>query len=207
MTSNYNSIAPFYDLLSKAVFGDAIINAQKFFLAEIPAKSTVLIVGGGTGWILEEIAKVHSEGLLIVYVEPSEKMISMSGKRNKGFNKVIFINETVQEAELYNHFDIVITSFLFDNFSSNTLHQVFQKINRHLVSGALWLFADFQQLKKRVLWQTLLLKVMYLFFKLVCGIEANKLPDTAALFYQYNYKSVSSKTFFRNFIFSCVYKK
>jgi ubiquinone/menaquinone biosynthesis C-methylase UbiE len=207
MTSNYNNIASFYDFLSKMVFGNAIINAQRFLVEAIPAKSTVLIVGGGTGWILEEIAKVHSEGLEIAYVEPSEKMVSMSEKRNAGFNEVIFINKTVEEVEFPNHFDIVITPFLFDNFSSITSNQVFQKIDGCLVPDGVWLFVDLQPIKKGVLWQHMLLKIMYLFFKLVCQIEANSLHDTTVLFHQYKYKLISSRTFFKNFICSSVYKK
>jgi ubiquinone/menaquinone biosynthesis C-methylase UbiE len=207
MKGNYNSIAPFYDFLSKAVFGTAIVNAQRFLIQMIPPKSIVLIVGGGTGWILEEICKVHQEGLQIVYVEPSEKMIAISRKRNAAGNKVSFINDAIPEAALNGSFDAVITPFLFDNFSGQTAQRVFDKIDRLLAPEGLWLFTDFQLVRKSVLWQLIMLKIMYLFFRIVCRIEAHHLPDTDALFHQHEYRLKSSQTFFKNFICSSAYRK
>ncbi|GEO07918.1 class I SAM-dependent methyltransferase [Segetibacter aerophilus] len=207
MKGNYNSIAPFYDFLSKAVFGTAIVNAQQFLIQTIPPKSIVLIVGGGTGWILEEICKVHAEGLQIVYVEPSEKMVAISKKRNAGGNKVSFINEAIQDAAPNNKFDVVITPFLFDNFLPPTAQWVFEKIDRLLVPEGSWLFADFQLVRKSAWWQFIMLKIMYLFFRIVCRIEANHLPDTDVLFDQHEYKLIRSQTFFKNFICSFTYRK
>ncbi|MCW3108892.1 MAG: hypothetical protein JWQ09_3398 [Segetibacter sp.] len=207
MKGNYNNVATFYDRLSRFIFGDAIVNAQKLLVQSIDANSTILIIGGGTGWILEEIAKKHSEGLHITYVEISEKMIALSKKRDFGSNKVIFINKSIQDIQINQRFDIVITPFLLDNFSTGTTNIVFGKVHQCLLPDGLWLFADFQLTKDTHFWQKTLLKTMYFFFKFLCGIEANRLPDTNTLFEKYQYKKLSSKSFFKNFICSLVYKK
>ncbi len=80
MPTNYNKIAKYYDLISRLVYGKAIIKAQVSLLKFIPANSSVLIIGGGTGWVLEELAKIHQEGLTIIYVENSSKMIALAQK-------------------------------------------------------------------------------------------------------------------------------
>lgn len=207
MKGNYNTIAPFYDRLSRVFYGRAIVNAQKFLVEAISANSTILIIGGGTGWILEEITNQHAKGLQITYIDITKKMIELSMKRNVGSNNVSFVNDAVQHAPLNQMFDVVITPFLLDNFSFATAAMVFNKLHDHLNPNGLWLFADFQVSDKGNLWQKLLLDVMYLFFKLACNIEASKLPDAQSLFRKNGYQVVASKTFFRNFICSVIYQK
>ena len=75
MPNNYDAAAWFYDGLSRLVFGDALVRAQRFLVEHIAAESKLLIVGGGTGWILEEIALMQPASLKIINVEISEKMM------------------------------------------------------------------------------------------------------------------------------------
>jgi ubiquinone/menaquinone biosynthesis C-methylase UbiE len=57
MLNNYDRIARIYDKLSRMVFGKSIVRAQQSILPFITTPARMLIVGGGTGWILEEIAR------------------------------------------------------------------------------------------------------------------------------------------------------
>ncbi len=112
MTNDYNSIAGFYDVLSKLIFQKSIINAQKFLLQYIPANSNVLIVGGGTGWILEAVADLHQSNINITYIEKSARMIALSKKRNYNKNNVEFVNEAVEDFVSDKKFDVIFTAFL-----------------------------------------------------------------------------------------------
>lgn len=205
MPSNYDNSAWFYDRLSRLVYGKALINAQVYLLAYVPADSNVLIAGGGTGWILEELARVHPTGLYITYIEISAKMMALSQKRDYGNNKVIYINEAVEEVVFTEKFDVVITPFLFDNFKEKTLQQVFTHLHHQLKPGGLWLNADFQLTGKW--WQNVLLKSMFLFFRVICGIETSVLPDIERQFEQRDYEIVAKQTFFGAFIISTVLKR
>src|SRR6202012_5694534 len=98
----------------------------------------------GTGWILEEIAKVHSSGLVITYVEVAANMMKLSQKRNAGDNEVVFINEAIENVPLANEFDVVITPFLFDNFTEENLQKIFKHIDKSLNPGGIWLITDFR---------------------------------------------------------------
>lgn len=206
MQGNYDAVAGFYDRLSRLVFGEEIRKAHAFLLEAIPAGASILIIGGGTGWILEELGKLHGRGLHITYVEQSEKMMRRSRRRHAGDYQVVFIQAPIQAAVLEQGYDVVITPFLFDNFSAKTLEEVFGKIDFYLKEGGLWLFADFQLVRDNTR-QKVLLKLMYLFFGLLCNIEASRLPDTDSFFRASRFKTLRQRSFFKAFITARVYQK
>jgi ubiquinone/menaquinone biosynthesis C-methylase UbiE len=203
--ANYNNSAWFYDGLSRLVYGKALIKAQIYLLRYLPTGSNILLIGGGTGWILEEITKIYQGGFSITYVEVAPAMMSLSKKRDIGTNKIVFLNDAVENIELQADFDVVITPFLFDNFSEQTLKKVFKHIHQSLKPKGLWLNADFQLTGRW--WQQLLLKAMFLFFRILCGIEASSLPDIEQQFEKYNYGNVAGNTFYGDFIISKIYTK
>ena len=205
MAANYNNSAWFYDRLAGLVYGRALINAQVYLLQFAPPGSKILIAGGGTGWILEELTRLHPSGLTITYVEVAVNMMALSRKRNVGANQVNFITEAIENVALPGGFDVIITPFLFDNFTDKTLQKVFKHLHSQLKPGGLWLNTHFQLTGKW--WQNLLLKTMFAFFKLVCHIEASGLPDIEKQFVQNNYSVVIQKTFFGEFITAKTYRK
>ncbi|HTH83487.1 MAG TPA: class I SAM-dependent methyltransferase [Mucilaginibacter sp.] len=205
MASNYDNSAWFYDSLARVVYGKSLINAQLFLLQFVPPDSSILIVGGGTGWILEELTRIHSSGLKVTYVEVSANMMALSQKRNSGNNEVVYVNNAVEDAALPGNFDVVITPFLFDNFTEATLQKVFAYVHQQLKTEGLWLNADFQLTGRW--WQNVMLKTMFVFFKLLCGIEASALPAIEEQFTRWGYATIQQKTFFGDFVVSKVYRK
>lgn len=205
MAANFNNAAWFYDRLSRLVYGKAIINAQLYLIKHIKPGSNILIVGGGTGWILEELSKIYPSGLQITYVEVAAGMMALSQKRNTANNQVNFITDVIERVNLIADFDVAITPFLFDNFTEDTLQTVFKQIQSVLKLGSLWLNCDFQLTGKW--WQLFLLQSMFIFFRLLCGIEAKKLPQIEACFDEYDYSVIDTKTLFGDFIVARVYKK
>ena len=205
MAANFNNAAWFYDRLSRLIYGNALVNAQVWLLKYVPANAHVLIAGGGTGWILEELANIHQTGLIITYVEVAPAMIARSKKRDVGVNQVIFINDAIEHVKFTSPFHVVITPFLFDNFKETNLEKVFGSIDKALKPGGIWLNVNFQLTGKW--WQQVLLKSMFLFFRLLCNIEASELPDIENQFQSNGYVKSGNKTFYGNFISSSVYKK
>jgi len=205
MAANYDNSAWFYDRLSRLVYGKALVNAQVDLLRYVPANSKILIAGGGTGWILDELSKIHPAGLHITYVEISANMLALSQKRKTGQNEVVFINDAVENVKLTEGFDVVITPFLFDNFLDETVDQVFNHLHSLLKPGGLWLNADFQLTGRW--WQNIMLQSMFVFFKLLCGIEASRLPAIEGRFDSTGYNMLEEKVFFGEFIVARVYGK
>lgn len=205
MASNYDNSAWFYDRLSRVVYGDALVKAQIYLLQYIPPNSSVLLAGGGTGWILEELTRKYSSGLQITYVEISSNMMALSKKRNWGQNQVTFINAPVEAVAIHQKFDVVFTPFLFDNFKEDTLQKVFSHLHQLLKPQGIWLNTDFQLTGKW--WQNVLLRSMFLFFRALCNIETSALPDINKRFKDKHYDVVAERTFFGDFILSMALRK
>ncbi len=203
--AGYSNVAWFYDTLSRVVYGKALIEAQVHFLPLIPPNSSILIVGGGTGWILEKVAKVHPSGLSITYVEVAEEMMALSRKRNAGDNNVTFITQPIQKVTGFYDFDVIITPFLFDNFSPATFDKVFNQLHGLLKPNGIWLNTDFQLTEKW--WQMILLKSMLIFFRLLAGVESKRLPDIETEFVIRDYHLMNAKSFFGEFIKTSAYRK
>lgn len=204
---DFNAVARPYDFMSRLVFGNALVESQVSLLKHIPANSRILIVGGGTGWILEAIAKIHNAGLEITYVEVASSMIALSQKRNTGQNKVIFIHKPIEDYQTSQSFDVIITPFFFDLFTENKVKTLFHGLDQQLKTGGLWLYTDFIPEKYQTqLWQKMLLKAMYLFFGFLSKVEARQLTDMDQYF-ETKYVTVNQNWFYGNFIRSNIYKK
>jgi ubiquinone/menaquinone biosynthesis C-methylase UbiE len=208
MKNNYDNIARYYDFLSRIIFRTAQQDAQTALLPYIETHNTVLIAGGGTGWILEEMAKTCLPDLHIYYVEISANMIELA-KQQQYKHAVTFINMAVEDfnSDLSLSFDIIMTPFLFDNFSQERIKPVFIHLHSMLRPGGRWLFTDFHYQKTAPLWQRILLQSMYMFFRIVCHVEASALADIEPLFKAHHYMRLFEAFYFKRFIWSAVYRK
>lgn len=207
-TNSFDKVAPFYDVLSRMIYFNAQRNAQINQLHYLQPGSVILIVGGGSGWILESIAAHYSSGLQIVYVEMSERMMRYSQRRNAGENLVTFVLADITDYSSDLKFDAILTPFLFDNFSTQTADRVFMQINTLLKPQGLWLTADFSLEKPNGQWWKLLMtKAMYTFFKAFGIVEGNKLINIDSLFSQHQYRLKDKQFYYRGFIKGCVYCK
>lgn len=208
MVNNYDKIANHYDTLSRLVFGKAQVNAQINQLKCIPENSSILLVGGGTGWILEEISKLHASGLKITYVEISAKMIALSEVRNIRNNSIDFVNIAIENFTTDSSFDVILTPFLFDNFNEPKAVSVFKKLDKMLNEPGIWFLVDFSlNVKNGRWWKWLMLKSMYLFFKLIRIVEASKLIDMNLYFLKNNYQILEEQFYYGSFIKASVFKK
>ncbi|MDQ0637462.1 ubiquinone/menaquinone biosynthesis C-methylase UbiE [Pedobacter sp. W3I1] len=208
MNNNYDKIAGHYDTLSRLVFFKSQVNAQINQLQHIPENSSVLIVGGGTGWILEELAKIYTGGLKIVYVEISAKMTVLSQKRNYKDNQIEFMDVGIEDFKTDVLFDVILTPFLFDNFAEQRAAKVFGQLNEYLKKDGLWFLVDFSLNKiNGNWWKWLLLKSMYNFFKLMGIVEADKLIDMVPYFFKADYLIVEERLYYGGFIKATIFRK
>jgi len=200
-SNDFDKIASVYDRLARLVFGKSIVESQQFFLNKIPEGSRILILGGGSGWILAKLFEARPD-VEVCYIEASKNMISLAKVRLENDQRVQFINGT--EDDIPDQlFDIVITNFYLDLFDEQALKSVLQKIKTSLSSNVQWLVTDFVN---QNWWQHLMLKLMYLFFKATTKIEANKLPDWNRAVTEVGGVKKNSKFFYRGFVETVVYQ-
>lgn len=205
MANNFNSVALIYDALAGMVFGKSIQKAQSVWLGSIPDNSKVLILGGGTGFILEELDRLELS-LKVTYIEPSSSMMCQARKRLPlKFIEVDFIQDTHVAALGIGGFNVVITSFFLDVFTQGQLSKVVQQISSLVDEGGAWLLTDF--VTTGIWWQNALIKLMYLFFKVTVGLEGNRLLNFEAYLSEAGYRSVKQKCFYYGMIRSDIYKR
>ena len=201
--NGFDRIAFIYDFLAKLVFGKSIIDSQKFFLSNISDNSKVLILGGGSGWLLSEFLK-QKPNCEVWYIEASEKMISLSKGKIENIRNVHFIHGTEQDIQLSIKYDVLITNFYLDLFTNHQLLNIITKIRSVMKAEAQWIVTDFVNNKRW--WQSIMLKVMYWFFRITCSIESRQLPEWNRLVEKAGVKEVSSKVFYGGFIKTALYR-
>lgn len=176
--ADFNRIAPVYDALKRLVFGQALERAQTVFLDRIPPGASVLIVGGGTGLLLEPLFITNPQNR-IVYLEASARMLTRASRRilNHQLPGTVEFRlgdeTTLQSGE---RFDVVITPFVLDLFTEETLQtRLLPRLRRALKPGGQWLVTDF--VPPVGYGQKILIQSMIRFFRLTANIEACTLAD------------------------------
>ncbi|WP_447642625.1 MULTISPECIES: class I SAM-dependent methyltransferase [Chitinophagaceae] len=204
--NNYDTLAPFYDLTSRAVYGQALVRAQRSVLQFIKDGQKVLIVGGGTGWVLDEIEKLNRKNITVTYIEASAKMVALSRKKSVSF-PVEFICAYAEETKLQQRFDVLMTPFFFDNFSEEKCLALLDVLDGYLKESGMLLYVDFRLTQQNMrFWKKMLLKTMYLFFHIFTKIETNKIVDMASIL-EKKYVEQWSQFSFHEFVFAAVYSK
>lgn len=201
-SNGFDRLAPFYDRLAGLVYRRSIINAQTCSLAAIPAKAKVLILGGGTGRMLAELLNLQSD-CEVWYVESSARMIAMARQRNVQGN-IHFIHGTIADLPDVK-VDVVMTHFFLDIFSVRTLRMMISTILLVAKPTVLWLVADFVNHGKW--WEQALLRIMYMFFRQVCRIEADNLPEWNQIILDAGLNKIGTNYFYGGFIESSVYSR
>lgn len=202
--NQFDRVARVYDRLAKLVFGTSIVASQQFFLREIPANARILILGGGTGWILNEIAAATT-ACEIWYIDASEKMIEQAKNANANLLPVHFIHGTEDDIPPTVSFDILITNFYLDLFDERELYSVLDKITQSLTGEVRWIVTDF--LDRKRWWQSLMLNAMYSFFRIVTGLENRRLPDWNLAIQRNGFAKIGSRLFYRGFIEAAIFAK
>ena len=193
-------MASFYDQLARLVFGETIFSAQTSHFDSILKDSKVLIVGGGTGWILQQLPEHCKE---VTYVEPSGKMMKIANQR-QGTIPIRFIQKPIQEIHLENNYDVIITNFFFDLFDELQGYEIGLMLSGSLKRNGIWIITDFENGGKW--WQKIMLNLMYFFFTLATGMGNRDLPEWKGIMSKLKMQQISSNQYFGKFISSIRYQ-
>jgi tRNA (cmo5U34)-methyltransferase len=210
-TPNFDSIAPYYDSLSRLVFGNALRRAQVEHLGAIPEQAHVLLIGGGSGWLLKQL-RLQKPQIQVTYLESSSKMLELAQKHCKQLAiptaAVSFRLGDEDSLQPNESFDVILTPFLLDLFPDDRLQHLMDRLYTALHPGGLWLFSDFWPVHKPAPhWQRLMLRSMYTFFGLVSGVRATRLPDFGLHFQRLHLQEKTNTSFYSGLIQAKVYRK
>ncbi|VXD17626.1 class I SAM-dependent methyltransferase [Marinoscillum sp. 108] len=164
---SFDRVAWIYDQLAGLVFGSQWDQVQQAPVGNLAGKSRVLIVGGGTGLLLDALQDVEK----IVFLELSEKMIARS--RNRGSHpRVDYVHADFFQWETSEKFDAIVMPFFLDCFGTEKLEGAIFKARTHLTENGELHVIDFQSASW---WKNSLIHVMYLFFRLFSSLEGKTL--------------------------------
>lgn len=171
LTAGFNRLAPIYDALARVAIGKGIRTSQLHFLNHLRERRKLLILGGGTGWILPCIIKSNPT-IQIDYVDISHRMIEQARSNVSADFQVRFIVGTEENIPDKNY-DCVITNFYLDLFDDVNLGHAVFCIKNSILPNAIWVATDFIDEKP---WHRRVLAIMYWFFRLTTGLRTKKLP-------------------------------
>lgn len=206
--SGFDRVGWSYDFLAFLVFGNTLKKAQSAFLDHIPANSRILLIGGGSGWLLKQIL-LHCSIANLVYIEASSRMLSLSQRNVRSLDTASQVDFRLGNERLIlpsDRFDVVITPFFLDLFSHQRLQQeVMPRLSASLQPNGIWLFTDFIPSSH---WShRLLIRTMYWFFGKVANMEARQLPDYASLFNSFYLPQAKAAHFFGKMIETSIWEK
>lgn len=171
LATGFNRLAPIYDALARVAIGKGIRTSQLHFLNHLRGRRKLLILGGGTGWILPYIIKSNPT-IQIDYVDISYRMIEQARSNVSADFQVRFIVGTEENIPDKNY-DCVITNFYLDLFDDVNLGHAVFCIKNSILPNAIWVATDFIDEKP---WHRRVLAIMYWFFRLTTGLRTQKLP-------------------------------
>jgi SAM-dependent methyltransferase len=142
---------------------------------------------------------------MVVYVDASQGMIDKARRNSPQNLPVRFIHGTEDNLPGDLVADVIITNCYLDLFSTTSLKRNISILVERLRPGGRWLVTDFVSTPQ--LYQKVLLKLMYTFFRLTTGIEATTLPQWERGLHEAGLVKEEVSDFYQGFIRSCLYIK
>jgi SAM-dependent methyltransferase len=181
---NFNYIAKPYRWLEYLTLGRALENCRTHYLAQLLDRRHALVIGDGDGRFLAELLK-RNPHLQADAIDTSATMLQLLRKRCEAATSDAAIRLHTHHASaltvpLSGPYDLVVTHFFLDCLTQPDLDTLITHINPSLTPGALWLVSDFRipnglmRLPAR-----LLVRSLYLAFRLLTGLRTTHLPDYA----------------------------
>ena len=178
--TGFDRVAWFYDAFAALVFGPALRNTQRAALGGLPVGAPhVLILGGGTGWVLLEVLR-RRPAATVLYLEASPRMLARARAHlhPAQLAQVEFRHGTQAALAPGETFDAVLTFFVLDCVAAPDLPDALNRLHAALRPGGRWLLADFRFARRG--WRWLMLATMFWFFRLTTGLRARELPNLVA---------------------------
>lgn len=206
--TGFDRVAWCYDALAGLVFGPALKKAQRAALAGLPPGALhVLILGGGTGWVLTEVFRRRPQAT-VLYLEASPNMLARARARlgrecPQAVPRVEFRHGTQDSLTPTDRFDAIITFFVLDCVEITDLPTALMRLRMAQRPGAPWLLADFRPARRG--WRRVLLTLMYTFFRLTTALRAQALPDLRLALAHLGLQPTNCGTFFGGAIEAVVF--
>ncbi len=198
--ANFDRIARSYRFLEHLTLGTALSRTRTEHLHSLTAAREALVLGDGDGRFLAALLRANPYVHATV-VDSSRTMLHLLAARcafaasRLTLAQAYTIDLLTTPASGNPAFDLVTTHFFLDCFTDPQLAHLIPAIRARLAPSALWVISDFRipptglmRLPAR-----LLVRALYLAFRIVTGLQPTRLPDFAPLLQQAGLSRVRSR--------------
>lgn len=181
---NFDRLARLYQTFEHLTFGPLLARTRTHFLPELRDRRQALVFGDGDGRFLARLL-AQNPALHADAVDLSPGMLAELNRRC-----FPWANRLRSHCTDALHFalpvapDLVVTHFFLDCLTPAELAQLIPHIAARMQPGALWLVSEFRIPPRGPsrLFARLLIRSLYLAFRLLTGLRVTHLPDYAGTF-------------------------
>jgi SAM-dependent methyltransferase len=186
---NFNPIARPYRWLEYLTLGRSLESCRTHYLPELLDCRRALVLGDGDGRFLAQLL-TQNPHLHADAVDTSTTMLQLLRQRCEAATpnaaaRLRTHNASALTFPLEDSYDLIVTHFFLDCFTQPELESLITHIIPTLTPRALWLISDFRIPTGAMrLPAKLLVRSLYLAFRLLTGLRTTHLPDYTTPFTQ-----------------------
>ncbi len=177
---NFNSIARPYQYLEYLTLGPALQNCRTHHIPALLNQKNALILGDGDGRFTAQLLST-SPHLHATAIDTSSTMLTLLEARNAPNAHRLTTHQANALTFTPTHpHDLIVTHFFLDCLTQPDLEALIHRLTPALQPNALWLISDFRiPTGSMRLPARLLVRSLYLAFRILTGLRTARLPDHA----------------------------
>jgi SAM-dependent methyltransferase len=183
--ANFDNVARPYRCMEYFTFGRALERCRTHFLPQLADRRTALVLGDGDGRFLASLLAANPT-LHADAVDTSSAMLRLLTRRAQSAapdaqTRLRTHHTSALDFTPTHTYDLIVTHFFLDCLTQSELNLLATNLARHAAPNALWLISDFRIPAGPMRGPArILVRLLYLAFRLLTGLRTTALPDHAA---------------------------
>jgi len=183
---NCDCIARCYRWLEYAGFGRALEHRREALLADVANARRALVLGDGDGRALAALLAA-APNVQIDYVDVSARMLQLARQRAGSVRVAYHQGDALSTPLPSEEYDLIVTHFFLDCFEEEDQARLIACVARAATPQAKWLVSEFRK-------PGLLVRALYLFFRVTTGLKTRRLVDHHPLFQRFGFRLARSES-------------
>lgn len=205
MPANFDRIARPYRWLEYLSFGPMLERCRFYRIPQLADARRALVLGDGDGRFLARLLACNPE-LHVDAVDQSAAMLRLLERRVAAVEAGERVRVHQSDAQAFapaGAYDLVVTHFFLDCFTTEEVQRLAEGIRPHLAPGALWLVSEFAIPRGlAALPAKSIVAALYGAFRLITGLRVHTLPDYSGALIQAGFELEERKPFLAGLLVS-----
>ncbi len=182
---NFDRLAPHYRWLERLTCGPVLQRTRTHHLPDLADRRYALILGDGDGRFTAALL-ARNRAVCVHAVDTSLSMLHLLHRNSTRATASAFARLRITHADALttptiSGTDLIVTHFFLDCLTQPQLEALIARLAPTLAPGALWLISDFRIPRGLLhLPARLLVRALYLAFRLFTGLRVTRLPDPSS---------------------------